>query len=139
MAEFTLGTERFQSRKIEPMTQMKIVKRIMPVIGSITAVHEGKFTGKTLMGSLTGSLGKLADDDLDYIVAECLKVTRKQEVNMWADTWNLQVNKPQYANMELLTILQICVAVIMDNIAGFSNALGALGVAAPGADPTTKA
>ena len=132
MVEYTIGAFNYRSDKLDAFTQLHIVRRVAPVIapflmeGGITADLKNPDFRADLGGIMVimqRSFGILKDDDCDYVIKACLKVTYRMDVNRWVPLWNTNADAMQYNTLDLIDLFKIASQVLMDNLASFSAAL----------------
>jgi hypothetical protein len=107
MAEFEIASIQYQSTKLPVMRQVKLMKRISPLMGR----------EKNDIGF---AISEMPDSQTDFIIAECLgSCERKTESGSWAKVWNEKANRPMFDDIELMELGQIVWAVLQDNFGAF--------------------
>ncbi len=117
--DFTIGDDTYRTEKLNAKQQLKVLKRLAPVIGHLAAFTGNQMAVPDMVTTLTDSLQKISDDDLDYVIDMCLSVTRKEVAGRWIEIWNKQVKQPMFADMPLPTMLQIVQSVLAENLESF--------------------
>lgn len=119
MIDFDIDDEKFRSDKLPAKMQMKLIKRLAPIIGHVAAFQGRKMELPEMVQTLADALSKLSDDDLDYVVDACLAVTRKEVSGRWVEIYNKVAKKPMFEDMSLPTMMKIVQQVLGDNLGNF--------------------
>ncbi len=128
MAEHEINGIAYRVAPINAMTQFKVAKRLMPVIGPVlqaaTPVIKGGGLSQvdalaSLFEPLSDAVSRLSDADADYIIATCLAAVTRQDGQGWVTIWNQRAGCPQYQDISLPVMLQLVAFVIMDQLEGF--------------------
>ena len=147
MGEVTLGDRLYRIGRMNVNDQFHVARRLLPLVADILPAAQEMFklfpeptkegeepkpapqvNMTAALQPLLGAIGKLKDEDCDYIIAKCLAVVSRQDANgqMWANVWNGRAGRLQYEDISLPEMLQLTGHVIMENIADFSPALGSV-------------
>lgn len=128
---FEVGGQTYRAGKINAMTQLHVVRRLAPLIGSVQAMQadpdgagDGDLLGR-LAGPLATALAAMSDADTEYVVGACLSVCQRQAAGGlgWTPVWSVQAKQPMFDDVDLLAMLQIAAKVLMANVASFTSAL----------------
>lgn len=142
--EKTINGHDYRIGKLNVIQQFNVAKRLAPVLAGLagtiqkagpirTAGDAAKMMETTnledLITPITTAVSSLTDEQSDYVINTCMSVVhvRQGEANMqgssWASAWNKASNSPMFTYIELPEMLQLVVAVITENMAGFMPAL----------------
>lgn len=150
MAEVTLNDRQYRLLKLDALTQLAIAVKLLPVVPSLKplmaaaaemdqriaeadrAVEEGREPDAAppepeipdeLIVNLGTALQKLGDDGRNYIIGACLRgVLMETEGGGFLPAWSTRTDTPDPA-IDVVTMIRLVYAVVMDNIAPFSTAL----------------
>lgn len=127
MAERTIEGTRYRSGTMNAMTQFRVAKRLLPILGPLMkaakAGQSGEEGGLEVFMAAAEAIADLPDSDTDYILAQCLAVVSRESGPGWADIWNRQADRLAYDDISLPAMLQLAGMVIMENLGGFFPAL----------------
>ena len=145
MAEFEIAGVEYSSGKLNAFQQLHLSRRLAPIIPKLLPAFLG-LQGVKVGDKFTTDLPKLADAlepfaeeiarmpeaDVDYIIGLTMSVVRRKQGPTWVRIWNDAAKVLQFDDIELPTLIEICVKVIVDNLgpfmAGFAGKI-------PTADP----
>ena len=131
--EFEAGSHRYTSAKIDTFKQLFVIKRLAPAMrdiltGEVIALFmsEKKDRDALMMfgafGSMAGAIGKMSDDDIQYLVDAALIVTKRfQKEGVWSPIMANGVLA--FQDITAAQILQITEHVLRDNLSGFFDEL----------------
>jgi hypothetical protein len=129
--DFEINDAKYRAEKMPAKIQLKIIKRLAPIIGHIAAFQERKMKASDMIATLSDAIGKLSDDDLDFVLDNCMMVTRMEVSGRYMPLYNMAAKQWQYQDMSLVTVMQITQQVLGDNLANFwpdlPSSLGELG------------
>ena len=151
MAEVTIGGNNYRTGKMDAMTQFHVVRRLLPIISSLTnATQDTAGTQSTsgaaevngadgaagtpvtnraapsmeqFLQALVNALAKLSDEDCEFIIAKCLTTCRRQQGAGWSIVWNVAAKRPQYEDIDLGAMMNLTTETLQENLAGFMPAL----------------
>lgn len=129
MTEFTINGKNYRTGKMNARTQFHVARKVAPLFADLASSLRGRDlnstdTLMTALPELVSSVSTLPDETCDYVIDACLAVTQRQEgATQWVPVWNVQAKQPQFADMDMMTMLQIVGRALMDNLGGFFNAL----------------
>lgn len=146
---FTYGGNRYRTNRMNLLTEAKLVKRLLPIFQQIkvlsmawnfavdsyvSAKDEDK---ETISKKIEGMLGEkdsiwndfaealhsLPDDDLTFIINECMSVTQRQgkegDEGSWCAVWDQVTKRPMYADIKLPAMFAIVAAVLQAEFKDF--------------------
>lgn len=116
---------------LDALRQFHITRRIAPIImsGGVSLLTlrqeanipmEDMFAGLSPMASV---LANMSDADTEYILATCLSVVTRKQGETWAPV--AHGAQPMFADVDMMAMIRLAVAVIMENLAGFIAELDA--------------
>jgi hypothetical protein len=86
-----------------------------------------------LFREVAKALHSLSDEDCDYVLRTCMGAVMRQQGEHWLPAWNKAADMPQFADIKLPALLQLSMAVLQENMGGFTLGLPVTG---PPAAPT---
>lgn len=150
MAELTLNGRAYRTQKLDALTQLAIAVKLLPVVPSLkpvmtaaadmakrladadAAVAAGQQPAEApaepempdeLLVNLGAALQRLGDEGRNFIVAACLRgVLMEVQGGGFLPAWNNRTESPD-PSIDVVTMIRLVYAVVMDNIASFSTAL----------------
>lgn len=130
--EFEVGALRLRPKVIAARTQFHIVRRLAPLLSSLTSLESLKKlpneeTGILKAAGLMGeALAKLDDATVDYVLDHVLTAAEVQQTAGlgWAP---LRVNGVPMYPLDLMGEMTVAFHVLRANLAGFLSALPAAG------------
>jgi hypothetical protein len=139
MFEFERNGQVYRARKLNTFQQMHVLRRISPIIGPLFAVQtaEGLASQGKQIGAFLEALGKVSDEDCDFIVKTCASVVQRQQGGngsgpVWADIFNARANAFMFEDIDNLgAMFDITGRILQDNLGDF------LSIRAPGSEMET--
>jgi hypothetical protein len=151
MTEFTLNGRAWRmARKLDALTQLAIAIKLMPLIPSLRpvmaaagearkrieaaelAIAEGREPesqpdeselSDDMLVHLGVALNTLGDDGRNYVIGACLGVVLMEVPGGgFLPAWHVGNQSPD-PSIDMVTMLRLVYAVVMDNISNFSTAL----------------
>jgi len=150
MKEVTVQGHVYRIGKLSAMEQFHVGRRIAPLVATygMTMDLDVIFGQKAIdVEQLVGSLGPIShvlaamnDETTDYIIATCLKAVQRREDGGQQAAWANVSNGAQimYADIELLGMVRLVVAVLRENLGDFMREL-IEGAALKSSSPQEKA
>ena len=147
MDTFEIGGTSYRAGRIDAIKQLHVVRRLSPLVGALQGpdldaitmappppgedaanspeVRQRDDALAGLLSRLTGAVASLSDADTEYVLAVCLGVVERQEANGlgWSRVWNQAARRPQYDDINLVTMMQLVGRVLMANVGDFTSAL----------------
>lgn len=122
MLEFQIGDHSYRARKLNTFQQMHVLRRIGPLIGPVFGSEGGGEAQR--VAAFLGALGKMTDDDCDFVIKTCAGVVQRLQGGngsaVWADIFNPRGNIFMFEDIDNLNaMLNIAGFVLQDNLAGF--------------------
>lgn len=123
-AEFTVLDYTYRSGQIDAMTQFHVVRRLAPVLASfkdVAAQAGGGAVGIEALEPVVVAMGRLPDEDVEYIIGKALAVVSRRKSNDagWAPIWNVAAKRPQFDDIAMPQMLMITMHVIQAALADF--------------------
>lgn len=128
--------------KLDALKQFHVSRRIAPVLASmgitLTALRQGsaKFTPEDFAVSLAPVaevMSNMNDDTVEYVIATCLAVVQRKQGDVAGKaSWAPVATGAQvmFADIDMLVMLRLIVAVLQENLADFLSELPDLGPSA---------
>lgn len=114
--EINMDGHDYRIATLDARKQFHIVRRMLPVISGIAA-------GGEALDKIAECVGKLSDEDADYVLFGLLSaVSKKQENGLgWAKVSN--GNALMFADMPMPTMLKLAAEAFKANLSGFFPAI----------------
>lgn len=146
---FTFGGNRYRTNRMNLLTEAKLVKRLLPIFQQIkilsvawNAATEAYVAAEgdereqvrkniesmleerdSIWNDFAEALHTLPDDDVTYIISECMNVVERQEregdENSWCRVWDNVTKRPMYADIKLPALFAIVSAVLQSEFKDF--------------------
>ena len=116
MADLTINGAEYVTGKMNAIKQFHVTRRLMPVLGSLASAN-----GKDLVDmlpALAESIGKMPDEDAEYVLFACLDVARRKQSNGLAPV-RAANGGLMFDDIDLAAMMQISAAVLQENLGGF--------------------
>lgn len=132
-----VGPHTYLIGKLDAFAQLHVARRLAPLFTSLQKLPTGmeaKDASLEMFQPLVDALAQMSDTDVEYVLVKCLAVVQRKVPGTAATVavWNSAAKRPQFDDVDLSVMLQLCAQVIMRSIGGF---LGGLGAVLPGAPP----
>jgi len=87
VTEFTLGEHTYSIGRLDTFRQLHVARRLGTVVSAIletmTKGEDGAPIGETLEPIMT-ALGRMSDEDVNYVIKSCLSVVTRKQAAGWA-------------------------------------------------------
>lgn len=118
-----IGSEHYSIGKLPALKQFHVMRRIAPLLESMqgdTGTAEDAFIGKVL-----AAVGKMSDEDTDYVVGTCLSVCSRQVGTQQAPvaSGSGATFRLMFEDMDMATMIRLTIECIKVNIGSFFGAL----------------
>lgn len=131
--EVTVNEQVYKVGKLNVFQQLHVAKRLTPLLAGALpawlAVAGGQQADVSAMASallpLADAIARLSDEDLDYVVRECLLAVERKHAAGWARV-RLENGPIMFDDLDLLALLQLTKEVVQSNLGNFFPALGRL-------------
>jgi hypothetical protein len=137
MAEFPINGNEYRTNKLDAVKQFHVARRIAPVLTTsvdliqifekIDLANIENVEPEEIMKAispLVSAIGALPDEDAEYIINTCLRITqRKGPTGQWGPVMAQHGGGLMFDDIEMEHMLQIVWAVVQDNLARFLGAL----------------
>lgn len=133
---YEINGVRFQSTRLNAFIQFHVLRRLGPLLAKVGPVFLApnasiNLDDLTMMGPALEALSSMSEEDCDYVIQQCLSVTKRyQDPGLWVNVWNSQAKLLQFADLDLASMMQITVHVLGESLASFSQG-GGLNFAVP--------
>lgn len=144
--EFDVAGVPHKARKLPPMTQMKIIKRLAPLYAEFQSyvraaaavpkapavaaadgaagpsdakVAAARAQRDELFAAFARGLMSLSDEDMEFVIRECMSGVQREDNGNWVAIWNKQANAPMFPDIQFNMILSIVLAVLQVEFSGF--------------------
>jgi len=129
MLEFDISGNHYRSGKLGALQQLHVSRRITPLLpkllpaASLVSRTPDAIKNIDLLAAAFGPVvdvfSQLPDDDVDFVIGNCLSVVTRRQGNTWVATWNVASKSPMFDDIDMVILLQIAVKVIWDNLGPF--------------------
>jgi len=110
----------YRTGQLNAKEQFHIARRLAPIVAAMAMDVN---LGAAMFQSLAEAVKKLDDADVDFIMRTTMKTVLRQVGDRWAPTWNVQADIPQFADMNAAMLTELMMAVIEDQLGGFTDVL----------------
>lgn len=128
--EIEIRGVKYRIGKLSAVSQFHVSRKIAPLLPSLVALWEGALKSeKPLQESLGEVVGLsapfldvlsgLPDDQLDYVISECMNVVSRRDGNTAFPVWSASGRAPMYEDVDMAVMLQLTVRVIADSLGPF--------------------
>lgn len=126
---FEVNGKSYTSEKLGAMDQFHLMRKLTPILLSITKTAGGlrsllttddKQMDLSLLVPIAEEFSKLPESDCNYILSLCLGTVRRVEGAGYAPIWSKTANAPLYNDINMISMLQIAIKVIQDNLGDFT-------------------
>lgn len=152
MSEITLSGRAFRLQKLDALTQLAIGVKVLPLVPALKpafaaaadmrarlaaaekAAAEGREPDAPIAEAelsdeavtmLAAAAQKLGDEGRNYVIGACLRaVLMEIPGGGFLPAWSARDEKPD-ASIDVVTMIRLVYAVIMDNITSFSSQMSA--------------
>lgn len=125
-SEFEIGGHQYRTGRLSARQQFHVVRRFGTVAGALGSILEHlkspKQTSLAKLEPLLKAIGDMPDEDVDYIITNCLAVVQTYRGNAWHRVQALS-GEMMYSDIELQHMLQIVFEVMKANLSSFFSAL----------------
>lgn len=125
IAEFEVLDYTYRAGRIDAMTQFHITRRLATVLASFKDVAklagDGASIGIDALEPVAVALGRLPDEDVEYIIGKALAVVSRRKGNDtgWAQIWNSAAKRPMFDDIEMPQMLMITMHVVQATLSPF--------------------
>lgn len=115
--DVTIGSRTFRSTKMDPFKQIHVIRRMGSLFPSVAGAV--RVPDKMLAAGYIGAaLGRLSDDDANFILNSCLATCQLKQGTMWASVVDAN-GTLMFQDMQLPEILELVWKVLEDNFRPF--------------------
>jgi hypothetical protein len=146
--EVAIGQNTYRIGRMIPLQQVHVACKIAPAVAVLlpgigklgdalkklsTAETQAAADGATLsserlnpadfepiFGSIANALAAMKDEDVNFVIAECLAVVQRKSGTAWQPVWNRAAKAMQFEDLAWTDMLMLTIQVIQDNLLGFS-------------------
>lgn len=133
--EFTLNDVDYRVAKLNVFEQLKVARKLLPVLAEVLTQLRGHPGGATNMAietalpAIANAIAQLSDDDINAITFPCLSVVSRQHLKAWIPVFT--DDALAFDDIDLLTMLQLVARVVVDSLGNFLHVLPTSGMPAP--------
>ncbi|NTA27396.1 phage tail assembly chaperone [Allorhizobium ampelinum] len=122
MAEFEIADHKYRSGKMNAMQQFQVARRIAPALASFQDVISNVKEGFAAMQPILEVIAKMSDEDVKYVIGECMGVVHREDKAGWQKVWPKGADQPIYDDIDMMVMISITSRVVMDNLLPFISA-----------------
>lgn len=116
--------------KLSALSQLHVSRKVAPLLPPLVALWEQALKAeKPLQESLTevaelsvpllDGLSKLPDEQIEYVISECMAVVMRRDGNAAFPVWGANARAPMYDDIDMAVMLQLTARVIADSLGPF--------------------
>ena len=131
MADLTFeqGGFTYRAGKLTALQQFHVMRRLTPLIEDLKPLVLTMGNGERpkeedAIAAILMGIGKLRDEDCNFVFAACLGVTQRSVNGAWASMWPRGATQPAYDDLSLPDMIALTIKCVQANLAGFMPALG---------------
>lgn len=118
MSVIKLGEHSYNIGPLDVFSQLNIARRLTPVSPVIEGLTNPENEGKDFTILVILMLGKLRDEDSDFVIRKCLQAVRINTNDQWFPIVNAQGGL-QYQHIGMKLMVDLATAVILENLGDF--------------------
>lgn len=133
--EIILNDQTYSVGKLDALKQFHIMRRLAPILATVgmsltelkrmdSNVGEGMESFMPLLGPISDVLGKMSDEDTNYILFSCLSVVKRQAPTGGFSPVTTGNNQLMYQDIDMVVMIRLAVEVVRENLRGFFSGLG---------------
>lgn len=133
MNEFEVNGVKYRSARMNAFEQFHVFRKLAPVLGAagsladIVKSGDGASAGVNALLPLAQAIADLPEDDCNVVFEKCLAMVEREQKTAvgaaWAKVWSPSAKRLMFDDIDdAISMVQITVAVIQDNIGNFSSA-----------------
>jgi hypothetical protein len=123
MSDFEVGGKKYRSGKMNAIQQFQVARRLAPILAAIPDAVKKINSGFEAMVPMLEIVSKMSDDEVTYVIGECMSVVNREDGAGWAKVWVKGASAPMYDDIDMMQMLTITTNVIMDNLLPFIGAV----------------
>lgn len=140
--EIELSGQVYRLGKLSAMQQLHVSRKLAPVLptvlplisriqaGALEDALDGKVDALVAAAEpLADALAGMSDEHVEYVIAACLAVVRRQQGDAWRPVW--QGGQCMFDDMDMGAILPLVARVVMDSLGSFMRGLATKATASP--------
>jgi len=130
--EVTIKGAAYQIRKLNPIQQFHIARRLAPALWALSSATESFALAKPEEGMLflykpvAEAFAKMTDEDTEYVLNTCLAAVFRQQGHGWAPVSVKGSQALMFDDIDLPVMMQLAFEVIKENLGNFFDALPAM-------------
>lgn len=128
--KFSVGGHDYSVGRLDAKRQFHIVRRMLPLFSGILDALKGggveSVTDAAAIKGLIDASGSIPDDQLDYVIDNCLAVVERADGATWAKITTALPSGGRdlmYKDIDLVAMMTIVFYVLKRNLSGFFDAL----------------
>ena len=124
MAEYTIGANVYQTRKMNVFDQLHVTRALLPIIAKIGPEFiTNPDSIKNLMDKLVPAFEELAgmdEEKVNAIIYKCMACVSRRQGPAWAPVFNTRVKMMAFEDIEFTELLELTMYVLSESISRFS-------------------
>jgi hypothetical protein len=109
----------FQIGKLDVLAQLHVSRRVLPLLKPMAEAWKTSETANLLdiVMAVSEDFSTLPDETLNYVIFKCMAVVRLQQGERFAPI--VRNDKIMFEDIDMVTLMRLTIAVIMDNFQSF--------------------
>ena len=108
----------YKTTPLDVFTQFHLARKLMPTLIALTKSGEEEELGD-IIEPVVMEICRMSDADANYILDSCLSVVFRKDSDVWVKIKPSGTNILQYHDIDLITMLQLSIRVIKENLGDF--------------------
>lgn len=130
--DLEINEKTYRVGKLSALKQFHVSRKIAPLLPPLVSLWVDALKAeKPLQDSLAEVaalatpvleiLSTLPDEQLEYVIGECMAVVTRRDANAAFPVWSAAVRAPMYEDIDMAVMLQLTARVIADSLGPFIN------------------
>lgn len=115
MAEFTIDGIAYKSAKMPARTQVHVLRRMGKMVDPLFRLMGNGVNDEAAVLAFAEAIGLLSDEEVDYVMDNCLAVTKRRQGEAWAGVLAPDGKTCMFQDMDAAVQLQAIAHVLRDN------------------------
>ena len=136
--QITVNNNAYAIGKLEALKQFHLMRRLAPVLATVGldiaklkkldsglgGAGDAETNFLELLAPVVEVVGKMSDEDSNYIIFTCLSVVSRQAPTGGFSPVITPQNQLMFQDLDMLTMLRLAAEVVRENLRGFFSGLG---------------
>lgn len=122
MSDIEINGNLYRIGHMDARKQFHVSRRLAPLLAGLgSALADKKSDLAATFQPIAEALSKMSNEDMDYVLDNCLAVVSRQQGNQFAPVMS-RGGGMMFEDIDLPTMMQLAIAVIRENLGGFFSA-----------------